>query len=158
MGEPDTTPTNEMSLRKRIFDKLYPAEGTSGIDLGILLLIVVNIVAIGLEYIPSLHDEYHRTFVVIEWVSSIIFTIEYVVRLWVCVENPDYRHPVLGPTPLRCPAYGAGRSRRDPAVLSAVPRQRRPAHVAGDPTPASREADQGRDAIPAAGLRDPVPR
>ena len=58
----------------------------------IILLIIVNLVAAALESVPALEAQYGRWFTAIEWLSLVVFTAEYFVRLWVAPEQPPDRH------------------------------------------------------------------
>ena len=66
------------------------------IDIALICLITLNVAAVMLESIQWLsvaHGPYFQTFDVI---SVAIFTIEYLARIWTCVENPQYAQPVHG--------------------------------------------------------------
>jgi voltage-gated potassium channel len=87
------------SLRQRIYAIV---EGTDSRALaprlfatGIVLLIIVNVVAAVCETVPSILTQHRHVFVAIEYVSLLVFAIEYLVRLWVAVENP--RFAMIGP-------------------------------------------------------------
>jgi voltage-gated potassium channel len=54
------------------------------------VLIAVNVGAAVLETDPTYFQEYFPFFSALTIVSVGIFTIEYILRLWVCVENPLY--------------------------------------------------------------------
>lgn len=69
------------------------------VDLGLVALILVNITAFVLETVPSIQAEWGTWLRLIEIVSVLIFTIEYVLRLWSCVELPFLRR--LTPTRAR---------------------------------------------------------
>jgi len=58
----------------------------------IVLLIVVNLVAVTLESVPSVQARYGSLFAAIEAVSLIVFTIEYALRVWVAGEHGVHRH------------------------------------------------------------------
>jgi voltage-gated potassium channel len=58
----------------------------------IILLIVINLVAAVLETVPALEAQYSRWFTAIEWVSLVLFSVEYLARLWVAVEHAPDRH------------------------------------------------------------------
>jgi len=62
----------------------------------ILLLIVGNVVAIVLESVESMYADYHVLFDRFETFSVLVFTVEYLLRLWVCVEDTRYYHAVKG--------------------------------------------------------------
>jgi len=89
-----------MSLRKRIDevvtvgrpgDKLNKAFG-----IFIVTLIGLNVVALIAESVKSIHAFCPQVFRIFELVSVIIFTVEYVARLWSCVEKPAYHKPISG--------------------------------------------------------------
>jgi voltage-gated potassium channel len=59
-------------------------------DQVLMWVIIVNVTAIILESMPTLSVRYQALFVFINIVSVIVFTIEYVLRVWVAVEGaPD---------------------------------------------------------------------
>jgi len=62
----------------------------------ILTFIIINVAAVILESEVSLYLEYRTYFDYFEVVSVIIFTIEYLLRMWSCVENPEYKAPLRG--------------------------------------------------------------
>lgn len=58
----------------------------------LILLIVVNVTAVVLESVPSLRHEYRLAFIVVEGISGLIFTLEYVARLWCAPEHTPWHH------------------------------------------------------------------
>ena len=58
----------------------------------LIALIVVNLVCAALETVPHLEAPYGRVFAAIEWISLILFSVEYFARLWVAVEHTPVRH------------------------------------------------------------------
>ena len=88
-------------LRRNLYRILETSSGKKrGVslvfNLVLFILITLNAVAIILHTVPSLKLRYDRFFVQFELFSVVFFTIEYVVRVWICVENEKYRHPVYG--------------------------------------------------------------
>ena len=59
-------------------------------------LIVINVVSVILETVRDLENNYRWIFLAIEYISVAVFTAEYGLRLWSCVEIPGYQHPVWG--------------------------------------------------------------
>lgn len=59
-------------------------------------LIVANIIAVCIETLPAFQGDYGRYFTYFEWFSVAVFTIEYGLRVWVCVEHPPLQdmHPL----------------------------------------------------------------
>jgi voltage-gated potassium channel len=58
----------------------------------IVLLIVINLAAVTLESVPSIHARYGSLFAAIEMASLVVFTIEYALRVWVAAEHGLHRH------------------------------------------------------------------
>jgi len=69
------------------------------VDRLLVLLIIVNLVAVALESMPQLHDRYLLLFDTIEFVSLVVFTAEYLLRIWSSVEYGPHRH--MSPTAAR---------------------------------------------------------
>jgi voltage-gated potassium channel len=58
----------------------------------LILLIVVNVTTVVLESEPVLRHAYGTVFLIVEIVSGVIFTAEYVARLWCVPEHPPLHH------------------------------------------------------------------
>lgn len=66
------------------------------IELSILLLIALNVVAVILETVYAIEVRYRELFRWFEAFSVLIFTIEYLLRLWSVTESPRFGHPLWG--------------------------------------------------------------
>ncbi len=89
------------ALRKRVYMALDFEEDEQGLDrfvgFSLLLLIAMNVFAVIVESVPEIHREYENAFNAFELFSVGVFTIEYVLRVWSCVEEKDFSsHPVRG--------------------------------------------------------------
>jgi voltage-gated potassium channel len=62
----------------------------------LILIIALNALAIVLHTVPTVNDRFPRLFIDFEYFSAIFFTVEYLLRVWVCVEDEGYEHPVWG--------------------------------------------------------------
>jgi voltage-gated potassium channel len=91
---------DRMSIRARtwrILEQTHPADWAARWCNWILIwLIILNILAVILETIDSLHQRYADSFSIFEVTSVMAFTVEYLLRLWSCVEEPAYANPVVG--------------------------------------------------------------
>lgn len=89
-----------MSIRKRIYDILDPCHDQDLISKAtnycIYFLIFMTVVAIVLESVPSIGQNYAFAFRVFELTAMVIFSAEYCLRLWCCVESPRYETSVKG--------------------------------------------------------------
>lgn len=83
-------------MRRRIFEVVEVAapgdRQSRTFDLFILSLIILNVVAMVMETVSPVYLAWPALFNGFEIVSVMIFSAEYIVRLWCCVEDPRYRH------------------------------------------------------------------
>lgn len=66
------------------------------VDICLLALIVLSILAVILETVPELAAQYHTAFFAFDIFTVVVFSIEYVARLWACTADERYRAPVRG--------------------------------------------------------------
>src|SRR5215468_7705529 len=52
----------------------------------------INLAAVTLESVPQYEHDYAREFLAVEVLSLLVFTVEYLLRVWVAVEHAPYRH------------------------------------------------------------------
>ncbi|MEG4271243.1 MULTISPECIES: ion transporter [unclassified Microcoleus] len=91
-------------MRKKIKTIIYKILETSessnlyslADDVFITCLIVINVAAFIASTSPRLSPEHTSLLANIEIVSSLIFTIEYILRLWVSTVDRRYSHPLWG--------------------------------------------------------------
>lgn len=59
------------------------------IDVFLVSLIMLNVAAVILETVAWVHDLYAAELHVFDVFSVAVFTVEYLLRLWVCTLNPN---------------------------------------------------------------------
>ncbi len=71
---------------------------TGVIDYALLALILLNVVSVILETVEDWGEAYGEAFFLFEIASVVIFTVEYLLRVWSCTQASSrrFRHPVLG--------------------------------------------------------------
>lgn len=100
--QPQNTPHTmpPLSFRQRCFQVLDGelANSLAGklINGFIIALIVINVVVVIIESIPEINQKYAVFFRVLEIFSVAVFTLEYLTRVWVSVENPKYGPGIKG--------------------------------------------------------------
>lgn len=85
--------------RRQTYKLFTPSRGgTVGhyVDWGIMLLIIASVTAVILETVDPIADLSGSFFSWFELVSTTVFTIEYVGRIWSAVETGEYESPVFG--------------------------------------------------------------
>lgn len=89
-----------MNLKKRIYNILLTEEIDDPLERSInaflICVILLSIVSVILETEQSLSTQFSTYFYGFEVFTVAIFTIEYILRLWVCTMDPRYKHPILG--------------------------------------------------------------
>jgi len=87
---------HQRDWRRRVYQVLE--QGPVGehasvwVDRLLVALIIVNLIAVALESIPAIEQQYVRLFDLVEYVSLVVFTAEYLLRLWSAVEHGPHRH------------------------------------------------------------------
>lgn len=71
-------------LKQRLWEVVFEAETPAGrfFDLALLWLIVGSVLVVMLESVPSLEADYQTLFLSLEWFFTLLFTAEYLLRIW----------------------------------------------------------------------------
>lgn len=89
-----------MRIRLKVYHLMNPMGSANPlsrvIEISLLALIFVNIIALMLESVTEINATYSGGFLHLEFFSILVFSIEYVLRVWSCVENPKYHKPLSG--------------------------------------------------------------
>ncbi|WP_293122198.1 ion transporter [Microcoleus sp. bin38.metabat.b11b12b14.051] len=87
-------------LRPIIYEILESSESSNFYSLAddviIIFLTLINVAAFIASTSPSLFLEHKTILENIEIISSLVFTLEYVLRLWVCTIDRRFTHPLWG--------------------------------------------------------------
>ena len=80
-------------LRRRVYELLDPAIDSFWdriVHQSLIALVLVNVIAVVLESVPSIEARHRHLFLAIEVFSLIVFTVEYGLRLWTAVEHMPF--------------------------------------------------------------------
>ena len=87
-------------MKRRIYDILLVSKEKGDLswlfDMFIITLILLNVVAIVLESVASIRNQFGEFFKLFELFSVIVFTAEYILRVWTANLNPKYSQTFLG--------------------------------------------------------------
>jgi voltage-gated potassium channel len=93
-------PTRYLRARRYIYELLHSVEIESRFEfyvrMFIAALISLNVIAVTIDTVDGIHASIGDALHVLEICSVIVFSIEYLLRLWSAVEIPRFRHPVWG--------------------------------------------------------------
>jgi len=89
-----------LPLRKQFYALLYPMP-TSGklhiyTDAFLMAMIVLSVLAILLESVVFIESRFHFELQVFDVLTVAIFSVEYLMRIYVAPENPKFASPVVG--------------------------------------------------------------
>lgn len=75
--------------QRKLYSIIFEAKNFYGrlFDLTLLMSIVLSVLVIMLESVKSIKAEYGNVLIILEWVFTILFTIEYILRIY-CVGKP----------------------------------------------------------------------
>ncbi|REC75578.1 ion transporter [Chryseobacterium elymi] len=84
--------------KKFLYRVIYRADTRLGklFDIALLSLILISTAIIMLESVPLLDKRFHYTFLILEWIISIFFTIEYSMRISVLKNKKNYIFSFFG--------------------------------------------------------------
>ncbi len=76
---------DKMPLRKKLYEIIFEADTKAGkaFDLILLLIILSSIILVMLESVPAINSQHRELLHVVEWVITVIFSIEYILRVLV---------------------------------------------------------------------------
>ncbi len=69
--------------RRKVHEVIYEADTPAGklFDVVLLIIIIISLILVMLESVPSLGAKYANEFLTAEWIITIFFTIEYILRI-----------------------------------------------------------------------------
>jgi len=89
-----------MSLRKRVYEVVEVAKPNDKLsqdfDMFIVTLIGLNVIALILESVKNIQALSPKLFSTFEYISVLLFSVEYIARIWSSVENPTHKKPISG--------------------------------------------------------------
>jgi len=88
--------TFRQKIHAVVFESAYGGKLQTIFDTFIGIWVIISVLAVVLESIQSVSYLINLEFVILDTVAVGIFTIEYLMRLYACVEEPRYRHAFLG--------------------------------------------------------------
>lgn len=88
------------TFRQKIHALIFPSDfggSLQGIfDMFIVTWVIISVICVVLESVEHIHYILNIQFIIIDAIAVGIFTLEYCLRLYCCVENPEFSHAVTG--------------------------------------------------------------
>ncbi len=78
--------------KKKLYNIVFETDTKAGkyFDVVLLWMILFSVLAVMLESVPELGAKYSKAFFLIEWVLTILFTLEYLLRILISVKPLKY--------------------------------------------------------------------
>jgi len=88
------------TFRQRVHAVVFPSEYGGSLhtifDTFIVIWVIVSVLAVILESVHGIHYLLNLEFIVLDAIAVGIFTLEYCLRMYCCVEEPGYKRAVTG--------------------------------------------------------------
>ena len=83
---------NTKGLKKKLYIIIFESDTPKGkaFDIGLLIAILLSMLAVTLESVQSIKAEYGMTIRVFEWIFTILFSIEYILRIYCAPRRLNY--------------------------------------------------------------------
>ncbi len=77
------------TIRQKIYIVIYGVNTPAGklFDLALLFFILLSVIVIMLETVPGFGSRFHNELIILEWIFTILFTLEYFLRIF-CTNKP----------------------------------------------------------------------
>lgn len=81
-----------MTIRQKLNQIVFGTDTKEGrqFDVFLLWIILFSVIVVMLESVPEIGSTYAETFWIVEWILTIIFTVEYILRLWISPKPLKY--------------------------------------------------------------------
>lgn len=92
------SPRRLSPLQAQLYQIIFEADTPAGkrFDVWLLIMIVASVITVFLESIPSLSAQYRQVFTALEWVFTVFFTIEYLLRIYCALRPVAYVRSFYG--------------------------------------------------------------
>ena len=80
---------NNQNFKSKLYDIIFESDTPAGKRFDVLLIIsiLLSVAVVLIDSVQFYHDKYHSAIYVIEWIFTILFTVEYFIRIY-CIKRP----------------------------------------------------------------------
>lgn len=98
MKEAKIKEVKRSKMKQRLWEIVFEAETKMGrfFDLALITLIIASVIVVMLETVEPIAVQYYDFLYGIEWIFTILFTIEYLLRLWLSRKPLRYMFSFFG--------------------------------------------------------------
>lgn len=79
-------------MKKKLHDIIFKTDTASGkfFDIVLMVVIILSIIVVMLDSVANVHEDFGRVLYIAEWIFTILFTIEYVLRIYTSNRKWNY--------------------------------------------------------------------
>jgi voltage-gated potassium channel len=87
-----------MTTRQKLYRIVFGTETKAGkrFDVYLLWIILFSVAVVMMESVPEFGQGFRQQFYVVEWCFTVLFTLEYILRLWISPKRWDYVFSLWG--------------------------------------------------------------
>jgi voltage-gated potassium channel len=91
-------PDSRSPLRRRLYEIIFETDTPAGrhFDVGLIIAIVASVAVVMLDSVGTIRARHGETLRLIEWGFTLLFTVEYALRLWVSPRPGRYARSFFG--------------------------------------------------------------
>ncbi len=109
MSTPDSDSVKRSGHREWLYHVIFEANTpiARAFDLSLIVFIILSVILVMLDSVQAIHSVWHRELYIAEWIFTLFFTVEYLLRLY-CIGKPiKYATSFFGIIDLLCiiPTY-----------------------------------------------------
>ena len=80
------------NLRNRLYEIIFEADTPAGklFDICLLIAILLSVITVICESVPHIRRNFAEEFYLLEWVFTIVFTVEYILRIYASYHRTKY--------------------------------------------------------------------
>ncbi len=78
-----------MNWKEKLHEVIYEADTPAGkaFDIALIIVILFSVILVMLESVASIDQQYHDQLLLMEWIVTVLFTVEYILRI-ICISRP----------------------------------------------------------------------
>jgi voltage-gated potassium channel len=80
-----------LTWREKVHEVIYEADTKAGkaFDVALIIVILISLILVGLDSVDYISEKYHSIFLKLEWIITIFFTAEYILRV-IVIKHPKH--------------------------------------------------------------------
>jgi voltage-gated potassium channel len=82
----------DKNRRRQLYEIIFESDTPAGklFDVGLLIAIALSVITVICESVPQLREDFAYQFILLEWVFTIIFSVEYILRIYSSYNRVKY--------------------------------------------------------------------